>query len=320
MRDKYISFGADFKRHAKKTRRAVFLEEMERIVPLARLIAIVEPHYPTGEVGRRPIRLDLMIRIHLLQQWYDLSDPGVEEALYDVLSMQRFAGIDLGTAPVPDETTICKFRHLLEEHDLGRRMFEEINAHLQRNGVKVGTGTIVDATIINAPSSTKNQKKERDPEMHSTRKGNQWYYGMKAHIGVDSTSKIVHTLETTAANVHDSKVFADLLHGNETRVWGDAAYTGQTDTMRSKAPYAQDFTSKRAYRNRPLSEEESAANKHKSSTRSRVEHIFGILKGMFRFRKVRYRGLAKNRNRLYLCFGLVNLVVQKKRILRLSQA
>ena len=216
MRDKYISFGsADFKRHAKITRRAAFLNKMERIVPWEGLKAIIEPHYPKGEVGRRPIRLDLMIRIHLLQQWYDLSDPGAEEALYDVLSMQRFAGIDLGTAPAPDETTICKFRHLLEKHDLGKRMFEEINAHLERNGVKIGTGTIVDATIINAPSSTKNQKKERDPEMHSTCKGNQWYFGMKAHIGVDSTSKIVHTLETSAANVHDSKMLAQLLHGTK---------------------------------------------------------------------------------------------------------
>jgi len=286
MRDKYISFGsADFKRHAKITRRAAFLSEMERIVPWEGLKAIIEPHYPKGDVGRRPIRLDLMIRIHLLQQWYDLSDPGVEEALYDVLSMQRFAGIDLGTAPAPDETTICKFRHLLEKHDLGKRMFEEINAHLERNGVRIGTGTIVDATIINAPSSTKNQKKERDPEMHSTCKGNQWYFGMKAHIGVDSTSKIVHTLETTAANVHDSKMFAQLLHGNETRVWGDAAYTGHTEAMRAKAPCAQDFTSKRGYRNRALSEAELAANKHKSSTRSRVEHVFGILKGMFGFAK-----------------------------------
>ncbi len=261
-----------------------------------------------------------MIRIHLLQQWYDLSDPGVEEALYDVLAMQRFAGIDLGTAPVPDETTICKFRHLLERHDLGRAMFSEINAHLARNGIKIGTGTIVDPTIISAPSSTKNEEKKRDPEMHSTAKGNQWYFGMKAHIGTDSTSKIVHTLETTAANVHDSKMLAALLHENETRVWGDSAYTGHTDVIRSKAPCAQDFTNKRAYRNRALSETDKGANSTKSSTRSRVEHIFGIVKGMFGFRKVRYRGLLKNTNRLYVCFGLANLVVQKRRLLRLSAA
>ncbi len=321
MSNKRISFaGADFEQHAKKTRRTKFLETMERIVPWQRLQEIVEPYYYKGEGGRPAIRLDLMIRIHFLQQWYDLSDPGAEEALCDVLSMRRFAGIDLGNAPVPDETTICKFRHLLERHDLGRKLFDEVNAHLRENGVTVGTGTIVDATIIDAPSSTKNQKKERDPEMHSTRKGNQWYFGMKAHIGVDSATKIVHTLVTTAANVHDSGPLPDLLHGEETRVWGDSAYVGKTEAMRAKAPCAQDFTNKRAYRNRPLTEAEEAANRHKSSTRSRVEHVFGIVKGMFGFRKVRYRGLAKNTNRLYVCFALANIFTQKKRLTRLAVA
>lgn len=321
MSDKRISFAdAEFECHAKVTKRAKFLEGMEHIVPWQRLCKLVEPYYPKGEGGRPPIRLELMLRIHFLQQWYDLSDPAAEEALYDVVSMRRFAGVDLGNAPVPDETTICKFRHLLEQHGLGEKIFGAVNAHLNEKGVSVGTGTIGDATIIDAPSSTKNEKRERDPEMHSTRKGNQWYFGMKAHIGVDSTSKIVHTLVTTAANVHDSKVLADLLHGNETRVWGDSAYVGQTDVMRAKAPCAQDFTNKRAYRNRPLSDDEKQANRHKSSTRSRVEHVFGIVKGMFGFQKVRYRGLAKNKNRLYVCFALANIFVQKKQLTRFAGA
>jgi len=321
MSDKQISFSnATFDRYAKTTRRAVFLTEMDRIVPWERLRKIVEPHYPRGEAGRPPIDLTLMLRIHFLQQWFNLSDPAAEESLYDSSSMRHFAGIDLGNAPVPDETTICKFRHLLERHDLGKKLFEEVNAHLCESGVKIAGGTIVDATIIAAPSSTKNKKKERDPEMHQTKKGNQWHFGMKAHIGVDSATKIVHTLVTTAANVHDSTVLGDLLHGEETRVWGDSAYTGKSAVMREKAPRARDFTNKRAYRNRPLSEADRETNRRKSSIRSLVEHVFGTIKGVFGFRKVRYRGLAKNTNRLHVLCALSNLLTQKTRLLRLAAA
>jgi IS5 family transposase len=321
MSDKQISFSnASFDRYAKTTKRAVFLAEMDRIVPWERLRKIVEPHYPRGEAGRPPIDLMLMLRIHFLQQWFNLSDPAAEESLYDIDSMRRFAGIDLGNAPVPDETTICKFRHLLERHDLGRKLFEEVNAHLGESGVKIAGGTIVDATIIAAPSSTKNKTKERDPEMRQTKKGNQWYFGMKAHIGVDSASKIVHTLVTTAANVHDSTVLGDLLHGGETRVWGDSAYTGKSSVMREKAPRARDFTNRRAFRNRPLSDTDRETNRRKSGTRSRVEHVFGIIKGIFGLRKVRYRGLAKNTNRLHVLCALSNLLTQKNRLLRLTPA
>jgi len=261
-----------------------------------------------------------MLRIYFLQQWFALSDPAVEEALYYSLSMRAFAGIDLGHAPPPDETTVCKFRHLLEKHQLGKAIFEEVKRHLHESGVQIRTGTIVDATIIEAPSSTKNKERERDPEMHSTRKGNQWHFGMKAHIGVDSTSKVVHSLVTTGANVHDSRVLSDLLHGNETRVWGDSAYVGQGDVIRAKAPGALDFTIKRAYRNRPLTEAQEEANSRKSSTRCRVEHIFGTLKGRFGFRKVRYRGLSKNTNCLHILLALTNLVTQKTRLLRQARA
>jgi IS5 family transposase len=186
-----------------------------------------------------------MLRIYFLQHWFNLSDPAVEEALYDSQAMRRFVGIDLGREAVPDETTVCRFRHLLEEHDVGRRLFDEVQRHLAAKGLKVATGTIVDATIINAPSSTKNADKARDPEMHQTKKGNQWYFGMKAHFGIDSRSKLIHAVQATPANVADSTVLPNLLHGNETRVWGDQAYRGQRAVIREHAPRARDFTDRR---------------------------------------------------------------------------
>jgi IS5 family transposase len=321
MSDQQISFSdVSFDRYAKVTRRAVFLDEMNRIVPWERLRAIVEPYYPKSETGRPRIDLMLMLRIHFLQQWFNLSDPAAEESLYDITSMRKFAGVDLGNAPVPDETTICKFRHLLEKHDLGKKLFDEVNAHLRDSGVKVAGGTIVDATIIAAPSSTKNKEKKRDPEMHQTKKGNEWHFGMKLHVGVDSKTKIVHTLVTTPANVHDGKVVANLLHGDETRVWGDSAYIGQSDAIRENAPRAKMFMNKRAYRNRPLTKTDKRTNRRKSGTRSRVEHFFGVVKGFFGFRKVRYRGLRKNTNRLHVLCALANLVIQKRRLLRLATA
>jgi IS5 family transposase len=300
------------------TRRAAFFADMDRIMPWQELCSVIAPFYSVGESGRPPIELERMLRIHFMQQWFNLSDPAAEETLYDSVSMRAFVGIDLGNAAVPDETTICRFRHLLERHNLGKKLFEAVNTYLAENGVKVAGGTIVDATIISAPSSTKNKAQERDPEMHQTKKGNQWYFGMKAHIGVDSRSKLIHTLVTTPANVHDSKVLPELLHGNETRVWGDSAYVGQSAAMRTKAPNARAFINKRAFRNRPLSEADKETNRRKSSVRSHVEHRFGIIKGLFGFRKVRYRGLAKNTNRLNVLCALANLFTQKRRLLRLS--
>jgi IS5 family transposase len=307
---------AGFEKHGKTTRRAVFLAEMDRVVPWAELCAVVEPHYPKPGKGRRPVGLERMLRLHFLQQWFNLSDPAAEEALYESVSMRRFVGIDLGQEPVPDETTILHFRHLLERHDLAKPLFDRVNAYLASRGLKVSGGTIVDATIIAAPSSTKNQAKTRDPEMHQTRKGQQWYFGMKLHIGVDSRTKLIHSVTTTAANVHDATVLANLLHGNETRVWGDQAYRGQTAVIRAHAPHAKDFTNRR-YRHRGVVDEtERRKNRTKSGVRAKVEHTIGVIKRVFGYTKVRYRGLAKNTHRLWVTCGLANLCIVRHRLLR----
>jgi IS5 family transposase len=257
-----------------------------------------------------------MLRIHFLQHWFNLSDPAAEEALYDSQALRHFVGIDLGREPVPDETTICKFRHLMERHNLGDELFHLINTYLQENGMKVNRGTIVDASIIQAPGSTKNRDKKRDPEMGATRKGNQWYFGMKIHIGVDSRSKLIHSAVATAANVHDATVLEDLLHGDETRVWGDSAYTGQKARLAAAAPRAKDFTNAKGYRYRKLTDEDRAKNRTKSRVRAKVEHQFGIIKRQFGFNKVRYRGLEKNAQRLFVVCALSNLVMAKKRLLK----
>ena len=305
-----------FERYAKTTRRAAFLAEMNKVVPWPALRRLVEPYYPKPGNGRPPIGVERMLRIYFLQHWFNLADPAVEEALYDSLAMRGFAGIDLGREPVPDETTVCRFRHLLEQHDLGSRIFEEVHRHLEARGLKVATGTIVDATIINAPSSTKNADKARDPDMHQTKKGNQWYFGMKAHIGVDSRTKIIHAVVATAANVADSAVLADLLHGQETRVWGDQAYRGQSEVIRQCAPQAKDFTNRR-YRHRGVVDEvERARNRTKSRVRAKVEHPFGVIKRVFGFVKARYRGLEKNAHHLFVTCALANLFMVRRRLLR----
>ncbi len=304
-----------FERYSKKTRRAVFLDEMEQVVPWAELGALIEPHYPKAGHGRQPVGLERMLRIYFLQQWFNLSDPAVEEALYDSAVMRSFVGIDLGREPVPDETTVCKFRHLLEEHQLGGQMLQAVNLHLQSQGVRITTGTIVDATIIHAPSSTKNREQKRDPEMHQTRKGKQWYFGMKAHVGVDSKTKLIHTALVTAAHVADATVLPELLHGEETRVWGDQAYRGQREVIRECSPQAQDCTHRRYRYKNHIDEVERAKNRTKSTVRSKVEHVFAVMKLKFGFVKVRYRGLAKNANRLFATCALVNLFMVRKRLL-----
>jgi transposase, IS5 family len=309
-----------FERYTKKTKRAAFLEEMEQVVPWRKLCALIEPHYPKPGGGRPPIGVERMLRIYFVQQWFNLSDPAVEESLYDSAALRAFVGIDLGREPAPDETTVCKFRHLLEEHHLGGEMLETVNLHLQSQGVRITTGTIVDATIIHAPSSTKNREQQRDPEMHQTRKGNQWYFGMKAHVGVDSKHKIIHSALVTPANVADSTVLGELLHGEETRVWGDQAYQGQSEVIREIAPRAQDCTRRRyRYKDR-IDEGERSKNRTKSSVRSKVEHVFGVMKLKFGFTKVRYRGLAKNANRLFATCALVNLFLVRRKLLRLAVA
>ena len=320
MKQLSLAMAAGFERYARTTRRAAFLAEMERVVPWPALCAVVEPYYPKPGNGRPPIGVERMLRLYFLQQWFNLSDPAVEEAVYDSQAMRRFVEIDLGREPVPDETTVCRFRHLLEAHDLGRRLFDEVQHHLAANGLQVATGTIVDATIINAPSSTKNREKARDPEMHQTKKGNQWYFGMKAHVGVDSRTKIIHAVVATPANVADSRVLPDLLHGRETRVWGDQAYRGQRAVIRQRAPRAKDFTNRR-YRHRGVVDLiERAKNRTKSKVRARVEHAIGVVKRVFGFAKVRYRGLKKNAHRLLVICALANLFIARRHLLRGQQA
>jgi transposase, IS5 family len=305
-----------FERYAKTTRRATFLAEMERVVPWPALCGLIERHYPRPGNGRPPIGIERMLRIYFLQQWFNLSDPAVEEALYDSLAVRSFVRIDLGREPVPDETTVCRFRHLLEENDLGRPLFDEVQRHLAAKGLKIAKGTIVDATIINAPSSTKNADKARDPEMHQTKKGNQWYFGMKAHLGVDSRSKLIHAVVATPAHAADSTVLPNLLHGKETRVWGDQAYRGQRAVIRQHAPKAQDFTNRR-YRQRGVVDDvERAKNRTKSKVRARVEHSIGVIKRVFGFAKVRYRRLKKNTHRLLVTCALVNLFIARRNLLR----
>jgi transposase, IS5 family len=305
-----------FEPYRQPTRREQFLTEMHRVVPWADLVAVIEPVYPKADgPGRPPVGVERMLRLHCLQQWFNLSDPAVEEALYDSRAMRQFVGIDLGREPVPDETTICKFRHLLETHHLGQQLFARIGEYLTKQGLQVSRGTIVDATIISAPRSTKNRTKERDPEMHQTKKGKQWYFGMKAHIGVDSQTKLIHSVAATAANVHDSQVLPELLHGQETRVWGDSAYSGQRDVMQRHAPKAKSFIQANAHRHRPLSEEERTRNRTKSKVRAKVEHAFLVLKRIFGWATVRYRGLAKNTHWLHISCGLANLYVARQRLM-----
>lgn len=306
-----------FEKHYKITRNAQFLGQMNAVIPWKELVKAIEPFYPKPEgAGRRPIGLEIMLRIYMLQHFYNLSDPAAEDAVNDSMAMRQFVGIDLGEEAVPDETTICKFRHLLEQHNLGERLFELINEFLVENGLEVQRGTIVDATIIAAPSSTKNREGKRDPEMRSTRKGNQWYFGMKLHIGVDSKTKLIHSVATTAANVHDSQALPDLLHGEETKVWGDKAYDGQREAILKKAPCAQDYTLNKAQKNRPLTDKDKSRNRNKSRVRSKGEHPFRIVKQQFGFTKVRYRGLHKNTNRAFVACALTNLTMAKNTLLK----
>src|SRR5512138_406900 len=279
---------------------------MQSVVPWKELCALIEPYYPkaTSVGGRPPVGLERMLRIHCLQLWFDLSDPAVEEALYDSLAMRSFVGIDLGREPVPDETTVMRFRHLLEEHKLGEKIFEEVGRILLNRGLRLSKGTIVDATIIAAPSSTKNAEGERDPQMHQTKKGNQWHFGMKAHVGVDSQSKVIHSVVVTPANTADCKVMDQLLLGHERRVYGDQAYKSQGELIRTKAPKAKDFTNRQCRWKHFIDEAIKAKNRTKSRIRSRVEHSIGIIKRVFGFKKVRYRGLAKNANRVYVTAAL----------------
>ncbi len=294
----------------RRTRRELFLEKMDGLIPWAALESRIEPFYPKAGRGRRPYPLRTMLRVHCVQLFYDLSDPGMEDLLYEVESVRRFAGLRL-SGPLPDETTILHFRHLLERHGLGTALFEEINAHLLSRGHRLKTGTIVDASIIEAPSSTKNKARARDPEMHQTKKGNQWHFGMKAHIGVDAESGLAHSLETTAANASDVTRADKLLHGGERRVWCDAGYrgVGKREEHRGRAVewrVAMSPGSRRLLHPDGLA---AGRERRKASKRAKVEHPFLYVKRHFGYSKVRYRGLAKNTERIALLLGFANLQI-----------
>jgi len=301
----------------KVTRREKFLAEMEAVVPRSRLLALIEPHYPKmGHKGGRPaIPLEVMLRIYCLQQWYALSDPMAEESLYDSDAMRRFAGLELGEDRIPDETTILNFRHLLERHALTEAIFAEVNAYLAENGLTLRSGTLVDATIIDAPSSTRNKAGKRDPEMSSTRKGNDWYFGMKAHVGVDADSGLVHSLETTTAKVHDSQVWDGLLHGAEKSVWADKAYANAARAEASAGPGKFWGVMRKAPKGGELHPDDAYINRLIARVRARVEHPFRVLKRQFGYIKTRYRGLAKNRAQLFSLFALGNLYLVRRRLM-----
>ena len=298
-----------FEVHGRATRKAEFLARMEVLVPWAHFCAVIEPHYPKAGNGRPPVGLERMLRMYLLANWFNLSDEACEDALYDIAAFRDFCRIDLGRERVPDATTLLNFRHLLEQHQTGAGLFAKVGELLLANGMKLSGGTIVDATLIAAPPSTKNQEQSRDPEMHQSKKGNQWYFGMKLHIGADSRSGLVHSASVTSGNVHDSQELPNLLHGQETRLYGDSAYRGEKPRERLKqiAPQAKDFTNKPARKNRPLSEADQQTNRTKSAVRAKVEHPFLTLKRIWGFAKARYRGLAKNANRAYAMLALINL-------------
>ena len=318
MKQQTLAMAADqtFENYRKPTRRDEFLKTMDVIVPWSALCEVIEPHYPKAGNGRPPIGLERMLRIHFIQHWFNLADLSCEEALYDSASLRSFVGIDLGREPAPDSTTITKFRKLLNENKLGEALFAKVGQELQARGFKVNTGTIVDATLIGAPSSTKNADKARDPEMHQTRKGQQWYFGMKLHIGVDSQSGLVHSAVVTAANVHDKHPLPDLLHGSEQRVYGDSAYASQKELISSKAPNARDFTNQRTRRAGGVVDEvERSKNRNKSKIRARVEHAFGVVKRLWGFAKVRYRGLQKNATRAFTALALANIYLGRQRLM-----
>ena len=304
----------------KRTRKEIFLAEMDQVVPWKSLLALIEPHYPKmGRPGRQPYSLATMLRIHFLQQWYALSDPGMEETLHDTPVMRRFARLS-GLDNVPDETTILNFRRLLETHDLSAKIFEAVNAHLSRKGQSLRAGTIVDATIIAAPSSTKNKEGERDPEMHQTKKGNQWHFGMKAHIGVDEDSGLVHHVECTAANVADVTQVHKLLHGREDVVCGDSGYTGadkreELQSVKAGFLIAEKPSKLRTIKNKRERHYARRWEHHKASIRAKVEHPFRVVKCQFRYVKVRYRGLAKNTSQMLTLFALSNLWMARRQLM-----
>jgi len=321
---KQISFSeAEFAGKRRLTRRERFLADMEQVIPWQDVLAIIEPYYPKGKRGRPPIGLERMLRVYLVQQWYGLSDEGVEDAITDSQALRGFVRIDLSREAAPDATTLLQFRHLLEERDLSKAIFAAINAQLTAKGLMMREGTIADATILAAPPSVKNEAKARDPEMHQTKKGNRWHFGMKAHIGVDAESGLVHTVVGTAANVADVTQTAEVLHGEEKTVYLDAGYTGveKREELKDRDIDWQVATKRSKLKAIPKESKLGPLLRRlesvKASIRAKVEHPFHIVKNLFSHRKVRYRGLKKNTAQLHILFALANLVIAKRQLLAL---
>lgn len=298
----------------KKTRREMFLEEMDQVIPWKELLEAIKPYYPKAGNGRQPMPIERMLRIYFMQQWYGLSDPAMEDALYDSESLRRFAVIDLAVDEIPDETTILHFRHLLEKHDLTKKIFESTKRYLEEKGLFLREGTIVDATIISAPSSTKNRANSRDKEMKHTRKGNQWYFGMKAHIGTDTGKGLAHDVVVTDAGVHDSQVMDELLHGEEQIVYGDAAYVSEKKRAEYEGRGIKWRVKRKACRHYQLTPEDNEYNHKQSQTRAKVEHIFLVVKHLWRYQKVKYKGLAKNTAQVFSLFALANLYLVRREL------
>ena len=298
----------------KVTRRERFLAEMDAVIPWGRLLALIAPHYPKAGKGRQPIGLERMLRIYFLQQWFNLSDPQAEDTIYDSESMRRFAGVELGEDVIPDESTILRFRHLLERHQLTEAIFAAIQALLAEKRLLLQQGTIVDATIIAAPSSTKNAAKQRDPEMHQTKKGKDWHFGMKLHVGTDLRG-IVHHVTATDARTPDRSQLPQLLHGQETVLYGDQAYWLEDDRQHWELSGGRYRVNRRGSRHRPLTAEQKRINRTRSRHRARGEHGFLVVKRLWGFAKVRYRGLQKNLARAQTMFGLTNLYLLRRRLL-----
>ncbi len=301
----------------KVTRREQFLAEMDAVMPWARLLALIAPHYPTDGLGRPRKDLELMLRVYFLQQWFNLSDPQAEESLYDSESMRRFAGIELGETEVPDESTILRFRHLLEAHQLTRAIFEAVRALLEERRLYLKSGTIVDATIITAPSSTKNADGQRDPEMGQTKKGTNWHFGMKVHIGTDKRG-LTHELTATSASVNDFTEMPNLLHGAETEIYGDRAYWSEEHRWLCRQVDIRYRVNRRGRRAHAITAAQRAINRSRSRIRARVEHPFNVVKHLWGYTKVRYRGLAKNLAKVYTVFALANLYLVRRRLLPLG--
>jgi len=296
----------------KQTKREVFLGEMDAVVPWVRLEALIAQHYTKPRKGRPQMPLSVMLRIYFLQQWYGLSDPGAEEALYDMHSMRDFAGLDLARDAIPDETTILNFRHLLEKHQLTEALFDAVKTYLQERALLLRGGTIMDATLIAASPSTKNKANKRDPDMSPSKKGNQWYFGMKAHIGVDAKSGLVHTVKTTTGKVHDAKLTDNLIRPDDTIVFGDKGYVSDKRKRATRARGATWAVKDKRKPGRVLSVSQKKRNKKYGVVRAKVEHVFRVIKCQFSYRKVRYRGLAKNEAQMFSLMALANLYLVRR--------